>query len=101
MQDLAATAGTMLTNAYHSGTIIDLILVLVAVEALALHWLDRRLGRGPGLAAVWPTIASGALLLLAVRAALTQAWWGWIGLLLALAGLLHVLDLMRRVRHGR
>ncbi len=91
----------MLNDAYGSGAIIDLILVLVAVEALALHWLDRRLGRGPGLGAVWPTIASGALLLLATRAALTQAWWGWIGLLLALAGLTHILDLILRARHRR
>ena len=100
MQDVAA-AGSMFEAAFRSGRMVDLILVGVALEALLIYWLRRCCNRGPGLAAVWPTIASGALLMLATRAALTQAWWGWIGLLLALAGLTHVLDLALRPRHRR
>lgn len=88
----------MLAAAFRSGLIIDLIVLLVAAEALLLWQLRRRYRRGPGLRVVWPTLVSGVLLLLVARAALTQAWWGWTALLLALAGLSHVLDLVLRAR---
>jgi len=100
MEHPTVVLGAAFAAAFRSGMMIDLILLLVGIEALLLHWLRRRFGRGPGLRAVWPTILSGALLMLAVRAALTHAWWGWIGLLLALGGLDHVLDLILRGRQA-
>lgn len=96
MEDAAATLGSVLAGAFRSGLIIDLIILLVLAEAALLWWLRRRRQRGPGLGPVWPTLVSGVLLLLVARAALTQAWWGWTALLLALAGLSHVLDLALR-----
>ena len=81
-----------------SGRIIDVILLMVAAEAALLAWLGRRSGRASLFADVAPTLVSGALLLLTVRAALGGAWWGWIALILTLALLSHSVDLLLRWR---
>jgi hypothetical protein len=83
---------------FESGRIIDVILLLVAGEALCLAWLRRR--DGPSRTALLATLASGAALMLALRAALVGAGWvaiaGWL-----LAGLLaHGADLRLRLRAG-
>jgi hypothetical protein len=39
-------------------------------------------------------------LLLTVRAALTDLWWGWVALALALALVAHLLDLGGRLRRS-
>lgn len=100
MQDTATALGPLFAGALRSGLVVDLIILLVLAEAALLWWLGRRFQRGPGLGAVWPTLVSGVLLLLVARAALTGAAWAWIALLLALAGLSHVLDLVLRGRSG-
>lgn len=75
---------------------VDCILAGMAAEAivLALLYIRRRRGVPPG--ALLPTLAAGAMLLLAMRLALAGAWWGWVSLslLAALAG--HVADLRQR-----
>jgi hypothetical protein len=81
---------------FSTGRIVDLILVGVAIEAVALYVLSRKRGRFAPFAA---TLLSGAALMLALRAALTGAAWptvaGWM-----LAGLAaHVVDLVLR-RHA-
>jgi hypothetical protein len=84
---------------FASGHIIDLILVLVVLEAAALAIWHGRTGRGIALGAMAANLCSGAALLLAVRAALVGAWWGLVALPL-LAGLLaHLLDLRSRWRN--
>lgn len=83
---------------FASGRVIDLILLMVAAEAILIGWLRRRIGRGPALADIGPTLVSGALLLLTVRAALTGSWWGWIALILTLALVSHLIDLALRWR---
>lgn len=84
---------------FASGRIVDAILVLVAIEALVLLALRQRTGRGPAPAALLCNLASGAALMLAVRAALVQAHWpvvaGW--MLASLAA--HLGDLAPRLRH--
>ncbi len=81
---------------FASGHIVDLILVLVAVEAALLGVWHRRTGRGVALGAMAATLCSGAALMLAVRAALVGAWWGWVAAAL-LAGLVaHLVDLRGR-----
>jgi hypothetical protein len=82
---------------FESGRIIDLILLLVLAEAPLLLWLHR-LGIGPGLRPVWPTLISGFLLMLALRLAMVDTWWGWIAAVLTLALLSHLLDLGLRRR---
>ncbi len=78
---------------FASGRIVDLILVGVAVEAVLLLVLCRGAGR---FAPFGATIAAGAALMLALRAALTGSAWpvvaGWM-----LVGLIaHVADLVLR-----
>lgn len=86
-----------------SGALIDAILVLVALEALAFLVLYKLVPTAPRLfaphlATLWPTLLSGALLMLAVRLAITDAPWTWIASVLAVAGLSHVVDIMLRFR---
>ncbi|MGU3665867.1 hypothetical protein ACLBX9_16935 [Methylobacterium sp. A49B] len=81
---------------FASGRIVDVILLLVAGEALVLAWLGRR--GGPPLPSLLANLASGAALMLALRAALVGAGWtavaGWM-----LAGLVaHLVDLVLRFR---
>ncbi len=57
-----------------------------------------RLRRGVAPWDLLPNLASGACLLLAMRAGLGGAWWGWVSLPLLGALLLHGMDLRRRWR---
>jgi len=81
---------------FHSGLVVDLILLLVAVEAIALLLLRRAWGRAPVVYDWLPNLASGACLLLALRASIAQAAWYWLALLLALSLVAHLADLARR-----
>ncbi len=79
-----------------SGTIVDLILLLVAVEFVLLFLLVRFTGRGPSVFVLLPNLLAGAFLLLALRAALQQADWTWVAAWLAAAGAAHLADLWSR-----
>jgi hypothetical protein len=79
-----------------SGRVVDLILVLVAVELVFLGYIRARRGTGIGWRALLPNLLAGASLLLALRAAITGADWPWIAVWLAAAGLAHVADLRTR-----
>ncbi|WPL15806.1 Cyclic di-GMP phosphodiesterase Gmr [Thiorhodovibrio winogradskyi] len=81
---------------FTSGRIIDPILIMVLAEAVLLWFLRRATGRGPGLKPLLPLLASGFLLLLAVRAALVGASWPLIALPLAAALVTHLADLLLR-----
>ena len=75
---------------FASGHAVDIVLAVIALE---LVWL---IGRG------WPPrdavlrLGPGALMLLALRGALTDADWWWIALPLALSFPVHLADLARR-----
>lgn len=77
---------------------MELILALAALELLGLAWYFRATGRGVPPRGLVANLAAGGALLLALRLAIGGAWWGWIGLSLASAGLAHVLDLRQRWR---
>jgi hypothetical protein len=79
-----------------SGRIVDLILALVALEAVGLIGLWRLRRRGLAPADLLANLLAGVGLLLALRAALVGAWWGWIALCLAMALAAHLADLRRR-----
>lgn len=87
----------LLAPLFASGRIVDGILLLVAGEALVLAWLVRRRG-SPPLPSLLANLASGAALMLALRAALVGA--GWIAVAAwMLAGLVaHLADLGLRIR---
>ena len=79
---------------FASGHIIDAILVLVVGEALALAlWRGRRVPLRPLLF----NLASGAALMLAVRAALTGAAWWTVAACLLAAFLAHATELGLRL----
>lgn len=86
---------------YESGRVADLLLVLVALEAVGLAWLHRRVGR-PGLPwGIFLNLLTGAALVAALGAALRGWDWPWVaaGLVVALIG--HLADLAWRWRSAR
>lgn len=84
---------------FASGRAIDLILAGIALEALALYALERsRRARGLQTADWLPSLASGALLMLALRFAIAGAPWPLLSLLLLCSGGMHAADLWFRHR---
>jgi hypothetical protein len=82
--------------------LVDAILALVAVEAVVLVWLRRTRGRGPTAIQTLSFLASGAGLLLALRAVLA-GWPSWAPLVaLAVSGMTHVVHVTADARraHG-
>jgi hypothetical protein len=84
------------TELFTSGRVADLLLVVLALEAAGLWWWHRRTGGGVALGRAMPFLLAGAAFALALRAALTGAWWGWTALALAAAGAAHAWDLRSR-----
>ncbi len=83
---------------FADGRIVDLIMGLVAIEALGLFALRRWAGIGPGLVPVAATLAAGACILMALRGALAGAPWTWSATWLLGALVAHLADLARRWR---
>jgi hypothetical protein len=83
---------------FASGRLVDLILVLTAIEAacLIVYWRSRRRGIAP--IDLLPNLFAGAFLLIALRLALGGAGWQLCCGSLAAAGLAHIFDLVRRWR---
>lgn len=80
---------------------LDGLLVLVAAEAVALALLHARTGRGIPPRRLWPNLAAGGLLMGGVRLALgsaapAPAAEAGLALVLAGAGIAHVLDMAAR-----
>ncbi|MEQ8405999.1 MAG: hypothetical protein RKE49_12945 [Oceanicaulis sp.] len=80
---------------FASGRIIDLILVLVAIEALVLALIPRLRGSMRPLD-VAGLLLPGVMLMLAVRTALTGAPYTMTAAMLAAALVFHLLDVARR-----
>ncbi|MEM6711199.1 MAG: hypothetical protein AAF590_02830 [Pseudomonadota bacterium] len=81
-----------------SGRLIDGILVLVIVEALVLFILSKRLANAPCFADLWPTLASGLCLMLALRFTLDDSPWTFVAGALLAALIVHVMDIYSRFR---
>lgn len=90
----------MLAGLYASGRVADLLVAFVLLEAAALVWLHRRVGRSGVPLGLLVNLATGAALVMALGAALRGADWPVIGgwLLAGLAG--HVVDVGLRWRRG-
>jgi len=81
---------------FETGRIIDLVLVVVAVETVAAASYLRLSGRrATGLLA---NVAAGACLLLGIRAALVGSDWRWVALWIGLSLPFHLADLAFRLR---
>jgi hypothetical protein len=76
--------------------LVDLVLAVTALEAVALAVYHHVCKRGVALPDVLPNLAAGVCLLLALRSALGGAAWAWIAFWLAAAGVAHTLDMWRR-----
>ena len=87
-----------MTALFASGRIIDLILLLVLMETGALVLFRLATGRGPRIGRLLPTLISGGLLLVALRAALVDARWESVALPLLGALIAHLVDLYARWR---
>ncbi len=79
-------------DAFSSGLIIDIILGLMALEAIALFALRGRLGAGPSRLEILASLAAGLFLLLALRVALTGGPWQAIAAALLGSLMAHVTD---------
>ena len=75
---------------FTSGRAVDLVLVVMAVEALVLVSTKRR------VLTVVLTILPGAAMMLALRAAMTGAGWQWVAIWLTVSLPLHLADLRHR-----
>lgn len=76
--------------------LIDLVLAIVAAEAIGLWLWRRHTSHGPRT--ILSNLLAGAMLLLAMRLALGEASPVWIVMCLAAAGAAHLLDLRARWR---
>ena len=80
-----------LARLFASGHAVDLVLAVMAVEGAWLVSLARRSAADVVLA-----LLPGALLLVALRAALTGAGWAWVALFVTLSLPAHLADMRRR-----
>ncbi len=81
-----------------SGRVADLVMLCLIVEASLLGVWRWRTGRGLSWASIAALAVPGMMLALALRAALTGAWWGWVAISLGAALLAHLADLHWRIR---
>lgn len=85
-----------MTDFFSSGRAIDLVLLLIGLEAILLSvlWRMRRCPIPP--LATLLILAPGTCLLFAARAALNGATWGWVSFFFLLALVIHLVDLRDR-----
>ena len=80
------------------GTLLNFIIMLIAAEALLLLCWGTLRGKKQRILPLLPNLLSGALLMLCVRLALTDAPAEQMLLLLALIFVTHLVDLAIRLR---
>ncbi|MDP3493239.1 MAG: hypothetical protein Q8R82_08990 [Hyphomonadaceae bacterium] len=78
-----------------SGQAIDVVLLVIVIEFVILVALRRKVWKRTVVDLIF-ALMPGALLLIAVRFALTGADWTWIALAIALSFPFHLIDLVRR-----
>lgn len=88
----------MMAEFFASGRVADLILLVLAAEALLLLAWRRRTGRGLPPMALAGLVLPGVALVLALRAALTGAGWPFVAMALVAALAAHLFDLAQRLR---
>ena len=83
---------------FANGYIADVILIVMAIEGLALFFYWRATGRSVPPSDFLLNLISGFFLILALRAAMVGGSWTWTVAFLAMGGLAHAADLRRRWR---
>lgn len=84
----------VLQELFASGQVVDLVIALIAVEALVLRVGLRRAAVAP-----LPTLLAGVGLLIAWRLSLAGVPWGYVAVALTAAGVAHGCDLWRLWRY--
>jgi hypothetical protein len=79
-----------LESFFTSGHAVDLVLAFMAIEAIVLIMMKRR------AVTVVLTILPGAVMMMALRAAITGAGWQWVAMWLTVSLPLHLADLRHR-----
>ncbi len=87
-----------MADLFASGRLIDLILIVVALEAALLICYWRLTGRGIAAFDLLPNLCAGAFLLVAFRVTLGGGSWTVACGCLAAAGIAHLIDVDRRWR---
>ncbi len=80
-----------------SGRLTDIILVIMAVEVVAVSFFLWRRNQGLGVVSFVASLMSGASLILALRAALTDAGWYYVALYVTASLLAHLAEIAIRV----
>lgn len=78
--------------------LVDAVIILTLIEFLALWAWHRQTGRGVSPKDIGLNLFSGIALMMSLKFALAQAPFVLVAAALALAGLLHALDILRRWR---
>lgn len=86
-----------MSELFTSGRVIDIILAAMVLEAILLLLYRRRSGAGPTLAQTIANLLSGAMIMLAVRSALTDSGWETTAVFLLSAFAAHIVDLKLRM----
>jgi hypothetical protein len=81
---------------FANGRVIDAILALMVLEGIVFWSIRTRYGRGLPLRALATLLASGAALMLALRAALTGARWEIVSAFLVVGLIAHLVDVATR-----
>lgn len=79
-----------------SGRIVDLMLLFVVIEIVAILLIHRMTGAGIAAIPLLTNIGAGGSLMLALRADLTGSGWTWVAVFLVAALVFHVSDLALR-----
>ncbi len=79
-----------------SGRIVDVMLAVLVLEVAWLAWRRHRHGGGLPLRMLVTNAGAGGSLMLALKAALTGAGWGWLVAALLASLVFHVADLRHR-----
>jgi hypothetical protein len=87
-----------MADLFAGGRLVDLIIVVVAIEAAALILYWSRTRRGVAPFDLLPNLCAGAFLLLALRVTLAGGGYMMASGCLAAAGLAHLTDIYRRWR---
>ena len=77
--------------------VVDGVLVVAVLEAVALIAFNRLTGRGLDWRDLAANLAAGLFLMAGIRIALAGAAWPWLLGCLSGAGLAHGVDLRRRI----
>ena len=88
----------MMAAFFSNGHVADLVLAVLAAEAVLLLAWHCRTGQGLRPRAVLGLALPGVALVLALRFALTDAGWEWVALALVGAFAAHLFDLAVRLR---